>query len=970
MVDKRQQAISGALELGGNIDQINQGLISAGQEPLSDYETALINNNKYGMNVVQRFAQGARDFGAGLSTLGGAIGQYRDQPLFRDYVNRKVGNYLKDVATGNRRPYEDFANLILTPYGTTVERFTSDPVQGVKDVAIGAAVNPFDAALDLTTFVPKGALANVASKIDVPVVRDIRQAVLPTNREKEINKLLNFGTIETAPKRARVSKELEQISLSPNIEQSVRDLTYGTITPQSKDLTQRLKTFAEDINKQMIELGIDPSQAKKVSVGQYVLENLDPTRSKNIYLQNVQKAIDNPTLDNVKALGLNNPSELTSLVERGSKAFDEGRIFPISQRGIRGGYQQDLVDLTNAGRGLSTERTFGYATPEQVAKNLDRSYGQLYSEIETAKLAQNNLQELATKFGRGISPDEINKIAKSEVVISPTEFKEGVKTLFNTGKQSQLGKLVKGLERGASPNTLSKYANDLYVINKNDLRALANITNKYDPNTLSGKFITAFKPIIGAFKGSVLAKVPYIAGNRIGNWSLGAIGGADYLSAINPNNWKYIPDYLKSATSIHGLNPGFEASSLANTYKDITRNLKRGIEEARDVNLPVSERIAGAGQAIKSVQDYLARPLFQSESSAELIDRAAVYFNQAKKYGRTNNLTTQEVLDRALTDKELQKTLISNVNNVLGDYVGRNYYINPNMYELSSIAFPFHKVITTSKDVLINQLRDNPLRVQAFARIPSRFGNELERIETEVGYQPNDNDIRGGITINPTSVKTQPAEKLYNDYNPLIAPFETLQSIIGPRVRQDDATGVAGALSLVSGNLNPAIGLLNAMQGRDRYGNPVVGPNSYRVGNKIITLDNNGNVLEQPNPDWLGATLNYIGSNFMPGVTLYNQTLGPMLGHLTGKGFYRPTGRSVFGTVGKDFNIPYLMEGDISRQPIVGTEDPLRDLTWSQLGFKRRNVYYPYQQRLNNQDLGSALRRRVRQENLLRNRGY
>ena len=966
MVNKREQAISGALEMGANIEQINNGLINAGQKPLSEYETTLINRDRFGQNIVQRFASGAKDFGSGLSTLGGAVFQYRDNPIFRNYINKQVGNYLGDVVKGNINPYEDFANLVLTPYGTDVKKFVSNPVQGIKDIGYNAAADPFNAALDLTTFTPKGTLANIASKLDIPVVNDIRRVVLPTAREKQVNNLINLASTSTATNRINMAKELENIALDSNINQAVKNLTYGSITPETKDITNRLKQFSEKINKQMVDLGVDAGEAKKVAVGQYVLEQLDSKRTNKIYLQNVQKAIDNPTIDNVKAIGLNSPTELNALVEKGSKAFDDGLIFPISQRGIRGGYDKTLVDLTDIGKGLSTQRTFGYATPEKVASYLDTSYGQLFKEIETAQLAKNNIEELASKFGRGITPDEVNKISKSEVIISPTEFKDGVKTLFNTGKQSELGTYTKEFAKGTSKSNLSKYANDLYVVNKNDLKALANATARYDVSTPTGKIIQAARPIMRAFKGSVLAKVPYVAGNRIGNLSLGAIGGADYLTALKPGNIeKYIPDYLKFSTSFHGLNPGFESSNIINTYKDTTRNLKRGFSELTNKELSPSERIAGAGTMIKAAQDYAVRPLFQSESTLELIDRAAVYFNEAKKYARQTNTTMEDVLNKALTDKELQRKLIGNVNNILGDYIGRNNYINPNAYELMSLAFPFHKVVTTSKDVLINQLRDNPLKVQAFARIPSRYGNQLEAMDEEIGGQPRDNDIRGGLVINPTYTKREPALKVFNDYNPLIAPFETLQSIIGPEVRQGDGTGLAGAMNLIGGNLNPIGGIFNIMKGLDQYGNPVVGPNTYTVGNKVITLDNNGNRLEQPSPDILGAMTGYIGRNFLPLATFYNQTVGPSIGQLSGKGFYQPTNRAILGSIG-DTNIPYLIEGNTKKAPIK----TLRDFTRQQLGFKTRDVYYPFTPRLNTYDLENALRKKSRTEMLLRNRGF
>ena len=57
----RQEAIKGAIEGGQSIANINAGLSSIGQAPLSEYEQTLINRDRYGMNVAQRFGVGARD---------------------------------------------------------------------------------------------------------------------------------------------------------------------------------------------------------------------------------------------------------------------------------------------------------------------------------------------------------------------------------------------------------------------------------------------------------------------------------------------------------------------------------------------------------------------------------------------------------------------------------------------------------------------------------------------------------------------------------------------------------------------------------------------------------------------------------------------------------------------------------------------------------------------------------------------
>lgn len=972
MAFNRQDAIQGALELGQSAQQISRGLQSINQKPLNDYEVTLIQRDRYGLNPVERWAQGAKEFASGLSTLGGAIGQYGYNPIFRDYVNRGAINYGKDVLKGQRSPFEDFTNMVLSPYGVNVNEVFREPLKSAKTAGLNALADPFNATLDAAMFVPKGGLAKVASKIvpDVPVLGDIRKGLLPTNAEKAVNEVLNLSKAKYAPQSTLMRNQLEELSLNPKIEDAVKNLTYGTTSPPTEELTNQLRNFGRQINEEMVRLGVDPGDAKKVAVGQFVLENVDPNRTSKVYIQNIQKAIDNPTTDNIKALGLKSPQELTNLVERASKLYDEGRIFPITQRGITSANDATLVDLTNIGKGLSTERTFGYATPQEVAKNLDRGYNQLYREIEEARLAQDNFQEIAQKFGRGITKDELAKIGKNEVVISPTEFKEGVKTLFNQGKQadipSELGKIYKQtLSKGIAPSTLTKYANDLYVLPKSDLKAFTNYFQGYDKTSGLGRFINATKPIMGAFKSSVLAKMPYVVGNRIGNYSLGAIGGADYATALTPGMIaNYVPDYIKFSTSLHGINPGFESRSPLSTFKQTTKNIERGIETVRDTNLTPLERTAGVGNVVNEAQGYITKPLFQSESTLELIDRAAVYFNQAKKEAQATGQTMKEVLDKALTDQELQRKLIGNVNSVLGDYLGRNYSIDPTLYELGSLAFPFQKVITTSKDVLTNQLRDNPLRLQAFTRNPARIGNELERIDAEVGGQPTDNDMRGGIVTKPTYSRMYPAQKMFNDYNPLIAPFETLQSIIGPEARRGEGTGVAGAMNVIAGNLSPIAGFFNAMQGEDQYGNQPIGPNTYKVGGKLITLDNNGNRLEAAQPNQLGAFSSYIGRNFLPLATLYNQTIGPTIGAYTGNGFYQPTNRSILGSFANGPSIPYLMEGNTNKMPI----DNKPDLDQSQFGFKKREVYYPYTETMGVRDLQNALKRRTRNELLQLNR--
>ena len=137
----RQEAIKGAIEGGQSIADINRGLSSIGQNPLSEYEQALINRDRYGMNVAQRFGAGARDFAAGLATILGSPYVYATNENFRDTVNQNVANYAGQVARGETNIVNDFANMVLSPYGVTTEGIVNNPIQSVKTAVYNAGAD-------------------------------------------------------------------------------------------------------------------------------------------------------------------------------------------------------------------------------------------------------------------------------------------------------------------------------------------------------------------------------------------------------------------------------------------------------------------------------------------------------------------------------------------------------------------------------------------------------------------------------------------------------------------------------------------------------------------------------------------------------------------------------------------------------------------------------------------------------------
>lgn len=963
MADKfnRTEAIQGALDMGQSIEQINRGLSSIGQKPLSSYEQTLIQDNNFGQSLGERFGEGAMNFAQGLGTILASPVEYARNKDFREAVNKEVSNYTQDVLTGNRNPIEDFTNLMLSPYGVEVNDVFKAPAQSGQRILEGAASHPFDATLDTMSILPPGLVANTLSKIPNEGFQKIRRGVMPTTKERNVNTLLNRGATESITKRSDFEDKLTNIATNPELPRYVRELTTGT-GDASKAKTE-LQNFTKELNDRMVKLGLDPQEYRRTSVAQKVLEDLDPARKGNIYLQNVQKAIDNPTLDNIKALGVDEV-KFKQLVSDANKLADEGKLATITQRNIYSDVDHRLVDLNNLGQGITRQRTFGTATPEQVARNFDRGYRNLYSLIERAENSRDILGEIAKEFGRKISPNDINKVRSNEVVISPKEYRDNVSQLFGRNTNGNIEKLANDVTKGANANTLSKYSDDLYVVPKADVEAWRNYTAGIDYQSTLGRLTQNLRPVIGAFKSNVLTRPSYIAGNRIGNLSLGAIGGADYATALRPSMRKYIPEYIKQSTSYHGYD-AVNSNNPITAYRDSATRLRNAIKDIQDPETKLPDRLSAAGQVVQRTQEVALpiRQLFQAESQLELLDRSAVYFNEAKKLARETGKSFETVLKEGLNNSQTQRTLIDRVNSVLGDYVGRNYYIDPTLREFASTITPFYKVITTSADVGRQQLYRNPFRMQAFARIPSRAGNEIQRIDREVGYQPSDNDPRGGMITTPTYSRRFPAEAIFNNYHPLNAPVEIVQRIFGPSPRQGEGTGLAGIGGIVAGNITPITGILNALEGKDPYGNPVVGPNSYKLGNQVITLDDNGNRLEQP--DIIGGITGYIGRYLLPSATLWNSTLGPIAGATTKRNFYRPTSRSIFGQIGDTFGIPYLYEGNPNK-PIANSPS---DVLINQLGFRTRDVYYPLQNKISPYDMRQLNRRRYMDEQRLIMRG-
>lgn len=952
MAINREGSISKAVDKGRTSEQINNSLIKYNLKPLTSYEKTLIDEGRYNMNVVQRFGQGLLEIGQGLNTIGGYVGNLLTNPQEQQKAIKGVTDYTSKALKGKVNPASDIANIALSPHGITTTDIVTNPVGAGKKVVemLGAHpenifdFTPITKAIGGTKAASKAvdAIANVTDNI--PVVREIRSAVLPTQAEREINDLLNLADAPYAKRTNELNKKLDELKADPNFDQAVKDLTLGTT--EAGELTNKVKSFVKDMEKEMQRLGVDTAASRRTAVDQYIYETLNPDRTFELIVNDVKVARNNPTTENLTKLGITKEN-LFKLEDEGNRLYDRNLITPVTQRGLN----RDIdTGVERTLRGIEAERLAGKATTKEVADNFIQGYTQLQKEINTADIANDSLVKLANKYGRKITPDDVINIKDNEVLISPREFKEGLRSLYAANKQDKVNQFVGGLLGKPRKSTISKYADDLYVVPKRNLEAWRTKTGYLKSNIPTLKAVNDFLEIpSGLMKQSVLAKLPYFFGNRQGNLYLNAIGGGDYGKVLERFSegkiGEDIPDYLLQTTSFHGLNPSLYQGTMDGTFRRTLDEIKGDIRTIKE-----GKPISGLGKLFYDANRAVTNPLFQAESTFEVTDRMAAYYGAAKRYANKVGKSVDEVVKEAKNNQNLQDRLLTEVNNTLGDYVGRNYFINPELRRTLDTLVPFNKIITTSAQILPRTAMNRPLQYQGLFRMPATIGQDIYQ-QQETQYGKSSPDIRGGYTTSSPAYKSGPREVMYNSYNPFLAPLEYL-SILAPS-KEDLLTKLGNQQYM---NLSYIGRLGNVLKGEDAFGNPAVGPNTFKTANgKLITVDDNGNRIEQGGSVG-GAALNYFGSTFFPIGTFLNQSLFPALG-ATGIGYTQPTSRSLFGQFGET-QIPYLMEGRPTAQPI----NDFGDYITSQLGFRTREAYPEFKQRITPQELKQIYRKKIYRE--------
>ena len=957
MAFDRNTSITSAVERGIPLDRIEAGLAKDNMKPLNAYERRLIETGRWGTNYLERVGMDAKDIFQGISTITALAGEKLTDP--NTYLNWEQAN--KDLVRGltGQAPLKDkytreeqnkmIANFIGSPYGVSTE---NDLRTNLENAAVSFAVNP----LNILDILPAANLAGksktvakaadkateaVAKATDpIPVVSDIRKAIAPTVREKEINTILNLQDAPNANKITQVEKELKDLQKEGDFTQAVENLTTGVWKEGTEEFTRKVQNLVDRYDTELQKLGLDPSLRSEEAISFYILNKVDPDRSKGIKVSEIKEALINPNPDEAKVLGLNK-NELSKLEAEAFEKYLKGDIDFTTQRGLN--KTKEGTGLVEQ-EGILTKRDIGNATIEEIGKNFPNAIVQLQKEINSVEDFTNSINEIV-KGGRKISIDDVNDIGKNEVVVSPSQFADMIKASYNKGNFGRLPEIIDTFSKGTRKSSIERYANDLYVLPKNELEAVKNASRRVSSNI---PLINALKPVSSMMKTAVLSTPQYFFGNRLGNTILNTMGGGDYLEAgkrlLTKEIGKDIPDYLKQTTSYSGLAPSAFTEGFGKTW---TSNLERVKDVAKE---------EGLFRGIEEFNKVSTSPLFKLESSFEVFDRMAAYYGAAKRYANATGKKLNQVLSEAKQDPKLERRLLQDVNNTLGDYVGRNRFINPEAQAILNTVVPFNKVITTSAEILPRLAKDRPLSYQTMFRYPAVFGKNY--YDSQEGI-PENPEARGGVMISPAPYKDGPVRVRYNEYNPLIAPLEYL-SLLAPskeslvdRISRQGFTG-----------LGYITGFTNALQGKDIWGNPVLGPNTFKTGNKIITLDNNGNRMDastakiEEGGDVPRALLGYGARTFVPLVNIANRAVLPLTSTFANQPYYQPTSGSVFGQIG-DLQVPYLMEGKKTRG-----QKGFRDFALDVGGFRTREVYPEFKQQIRKQDIKNILRNQIKQERL------
>ena len=898
----RETFIDLAIERGKTGEEINSSLGRLGYDPLSRAEIQQINEGSYGLNFGQRFAKNVGDITKGGATM---IGQGLYTLGHLDTEGKKVANKVGDYLSSNPSILGDLTNLVLSPYNVDLPKLaTQSPVESVKDIAVGAYNNPAYALLDTLPFtssaIGKGVTKGATKLNKVLPEGNLKNLTRGLTEEgRKTNQILSesrAATADTIENLKRQSLRLQQASPEDlaiaikNIESPTKGAWVGN--EAQLNLTKELRDMVKEVNDSLVRSGANPETLKTAAVNQYIVRNLGTDTP----LATVERALKD------KKFALENglePQKLKALEEEGTRLYNKDLIQPFKHSTDADMVREGLVEESLKKQKSANAKLYGTQSYEDLAKGFIKDgYSSTINKLRTTEGAMGAIKAMAEEVGRKVD-DVLPELKKDEVLVSPRLLNEKFGTSIANGEDI-LGD-INSLSRGLNKAERAKYADDLYIFNKEDIEALK---KAYNPRSgLVGN-------LGNIAKMGVLATPRYIAGNALTNLMIAPITGTtirDYLDVIK--NPKLLPDALKRSTSYSGYLG--ERLPLKANYGDVYKELTKDIAEGDFFRKLEATNMAA---------NY---PIFRMAQATETLQRSAEFMNQAKKYAQEMGKTIEEILEEARKNGGNNKTFREinfRVQKYLGDYLGRNYYLPQFMQSGLEVAAPFYRPLTQGVRQFYNAASDYPIGMQLAYRQPAIAANaNAEQIAQESG---TDRDpVYGGYPIQERSGRLA-GKVIYSPYHAYSPVGELIKDPVGT----------------ISGNTF-GMAFWNPLMGKNRFGDTAKLPNAMEsFDGKLILLDNNGNPTGVQLENNVEARLRTIGGQFaqqfVAPITQANSYILPLLSLATGQGYRSPADTSLFGQVG-DLRIPFISESNIGARPKEGIDETLLPL----LGGTIRNTY-------------------------------
>lgn len=813
----RDDIIQRGIETNAPTKNINNALQAYGYEP--DYSPI----SYIGGNILRNASDMARDFRTFTGSIAKPVGELADvtargvvsgdldsvKKAFRNTLNNK---YLKDISRGavigagagsfvpalgtlggavlggtiGALGPEGTANAMLSTYNTTVDDIRSGNVD-INKVKAGVMRNPLYAGLDFLSLGGAKAIGKGIGGVskDAPLAI---QAIVPSKELRQFNRDVTDIIGSSTAKRADLYKSYNTLEAMPlaNRTEIVKNITTnkGRLNKNERVLANAIKQDLRTNEAEAITKGFIPKElSKQNTISQYIMMELGeayPELNHMSVMDYLANGKNSTAITNTKLL-----DDIDRLAKEGSKLYDDGKITFLTQAISRSRdplgniVARELTGGEGAGY-FGTERIIGRSTPYDLGRVLDESIYHQLNQVSDASRAKDIVDNIFSNVGEVVTK-KLDKLPNGKVAFNPNIFNEQVAKDLTAGKSPDF-KLAISKANVADEGSL--------LVDKIYMEGLKNV---FKPSKLA-----PIRKLTSSFKKAVLANPHWVMLNRIGNTINNAIGGVgldDYVDAMNNKN--LLPDRLRQQTSFNSyINSGVEGLAQQPTlslFKQPINRIARGIDKFKDSDKSLGDLGRVLATIFASSSDLTANPLFRLESALERGDRFANFVKQAKDIGGDN---WKKVLKEANTNDGLYNKINTRVNKDLGDYLGRNYAIPSEVYEVLGETVPFYRFLTQTGRTSLHQLSNHPLAFNSLVQLPARAGEDMSKKIVEL-LNLDEDKYEGGYPYKITpwgDIRTIGIEPL---------PFQAVASDIANILSGKDTTSIASPyLTLASDILN------------------------------------------------------------------------------------------------------------------------------------------------------------------------